>query len=433
MKKLMILGLAVLVLAALMGLVAVGCGGEETTTTAAPPTTAGPATTASPATTAGPATTAAPASTDTTAAATGGTIKIGALLDYTGPVAFLGPIFEMGIKQALEEANYTVAGKKIELIIEDSATSVDVAVTKAKKLVEQDGVKIIIGPLMGDAHLALSPYTAEKGVLITTLINGMWETVGKGNYLVYPTTVDAQTYPFGTYCYEKLGYKTAVVVAADYAGKRGYAAGWINGFKAAGGQVIQELYPPVGNADYSPYISQIKDSDVVMYALEGPDAVAKFIYQYSQGGKSKPLVTITQADDYSPQMLNQLKDTIVGIKGQSTYTWKLDNPENKAFVAAITPKWDNLPPMPEHQNAYTLTKAILAGLEKTGGDDTLAKLFAAITSSELNTPAGLLKWDPSGVAICPMYVTTAEKVGDNYEISAPLDTVPEVLDVRLAK
>ncbi len=137
-------------------------------------------------------------STTTSAAAGGGTIKIGALLDFTGPVAVLGPIFEMGIKTALEEVNYTVAGKKIELIIEDSATSVDMAVTKAKKLVEQDGVKIIIGPLMGDAHLALGPYTAEKGVLITSLINGMWETVGKGNYLVYPTTVDAQTYPFGS-------------------------------------------------------------------------------------------------------------------------------------------------------------------------------------------------------------------------------------------
>ena len=37
------------------------------------------------------------------------------------------------------------------------------------------------------------------------------------------------------------------------------------------------------------------------------------------------------------------------------------------------------------------------------------------------------------MAICPMYVTTAEKVGNNYEISAPLDTVPEVLDKRLAK
>ncbi len=196
-------------------------------------------------------TTTAPAETTTTVAAGGGTIKIGALLDFTGPVAELGPIFQAGIEAALEEVNYMVAGKKVELIIEDSATSVDTAVAKAKKLVEQDGVKIIIGPLMGDAHLALSPYCKEKGVIITSLINGMWDTVQRRDYLIYPTTVDAQTYPFGTYCVEKLGYKKAVVVHADYAGKAGYAAGWMNGFKAAGGEVIQVIPTPVGSPDYS--------------------------------------------------------------------------------------------------------------------------------------------------------------------------------------
>jgi branched-chain amino acid transport system substrate-binding protein len=414
MKKLAIIGLALLVLAAMLGLVAVGCGGDETTTTAGPATTVAPATT-------------------TSGAAGGGTIKIGALLDFTGPVAELGPLFKMGIELALEEVNYTVAGKKIELIVEDSATSVDTAVLKAKKLVEQDGVKIIIGPLMGDAHLALGPYLVEKNVLITSLINGMWETAGKGNYLIYPTTVDAQTYPFGKYCYETLGYKTAVVMYADYAGKIGYAAGWIKGFEDAGGTVVQKIPAPVGSPDYSAFIGTIKDSDVVMYAFEGPGAVGKFIYQYTQAGKKKPLVTITQDGDYSPPMLNELKDVLVGIKGESTYTWKLDNPENKKFVEGIKAKWGGLPPMSEQQNAYSLTKAILAGLEKTGGDDTLAKLYAAIVGSTINTPAGPLKWEPEGLAICPMYVTTAEKVGANYELSAPLATIPDVRDARLVK
>ena len=176
---------------------------------------------------------------------------------------------------------------------------------KAKKLVEQDGVKIIIGPLMGDAHLALSPYCAEKGVIITSLINGMWDTVKDKTYLIYPTTVDAQTYPFGTYCVEKLGYKKAIVVHADYAGKAGYAAGWMDGFKAAGGEVLQVIPTPVGSPDYAAFITSMQDADadVVMYALEGPGAVSKFIYQYNQAGKKLPLVTITQADDYSPAML----------------------------------------------------------------------------------------------------------------------------------
>jgi len=428
MKKVaLLIGVALLVVA-LAGAMLVACGEEEeTTTTAAPAET----TTTAPAET----TTTAPAETTTTVAAGGGTIKIGALLDFTGPVAELGPIFQAGIEAALEEVDYMVAGKKVELIIEDSATSVDTAVAKAKKLVEQDGVKIIIGPLMGDAHLALSPYCKEKGVIITSLINGMWDTVKDETYLIYPTTVDAQTYPFGTYCVEKLGYKKAVVVHADYAGKAGYAAGWIQGFEAAGGEVLQVIPTPVGSPDYAAFITSMQDADadVVMYALEGPGAVSKFIYQYNQAGKTLPLVTITQADDYSPPMLQEVGELVVGIKGQSSYTWKLDNPENKVFVEELTPKFDGMPPMPEHQNAYTLTKVILAGLEATGGDDTKAVLWDAIVGMKMDTPAGPLSWEPNGIAITNMYVTTAEKVGDTYEISAPLDTVEAIRDPRVAQ
>jgi branched-chain amino acid transport system substrate-binding protein len=327
-------------------------------------------------------------------------------------VADLGPKFRAGIELALEEVNYKVAGKTVQLIVEDSATSVDAAVEKFKKLADKDGVHIIVGPLMGDAHDAIAPLAKEKGVL------------------VYPTTVDAQTYPFGKYVYEKLGYKTMVGIAADYSGKRGYADGVYKGFEEAGGKVIQKIYAPLGTPDYSPYITQMQKADVVMYALEGPGPVSRFIYQYRQAGNKGPMVTITQDGDYTAEALAELKDIALGIQGESTYTWKLDNPENKKFVEAIKKKTNTVPGSPE-QNAYTLTKAILAGLEKTGGDDTVTKLFPAITSLKFNTPAGPLEWTPEGVAICNMYVTQAEKVGNNYEISAPLFTVTSVKDWRL--
>ncbi len=361
------------------------------------------------------------------------TIKLGALLDFTGPVADLGPMFEMGIKLALEEVNYTVAGKKIELVVEDTATSVDTAVLKAKKLVEQDGVKFIIGPLMGDAHLALSPYLKDKGVIITSLINGMYDTIKDECYLIYPTTVDAQTYPFGEFCVKDLGYKKAVVIHADYAGKAGYAQGWIDGFTDAGGEVIQVIKSPVGTPDFSSFISSMQDADadVVMYALEGPGAVGKFIFQYNEAGKKKPLVTITQGDDYSPPMLDEIGDILVGIKGQSSYTWKLDNAINKKFVEGIEAKWDGMPPMGEQQNAYTLTKVFLAALEATGGDVSKDKMWPAITSMKLDTAAGPLTWTKEGVAVTDMYVTTVEKVGDKYELSAPVATVPQIMDKRL--
>ena len=128
-------------------------------------------------------------------------IKIGAILDFTGPVADLGPKFKVGIELALEEAGYKVAGREIKLIVEDGATDVTVALDKFKKLADKDQVHICIGPLMGDAHLAIAPYAAEKKVLITSLINGMFETIKYKTYLIYPTTVDAQTYPFGQYAF----------------------------------------------------------------------------------------------------------------------------------------------------------------------------------------------------------------------------------------
>jgi branched-chain amino acid transport system substrate-binding protein len=147
-------------------------------------------------------------------------------------------------------------------------------------------------------------------------------------------------------------------------------------------------------------------------------------------GVKKPMVTITQDGDYTPEALAELGDAALGIKGESAYTWQLDNPENKAFVAAIKAKTGKLPSCSE-QNGYTLGKVILAGLTKTGGNDNFDVLWPAILSLKLKTPAGPLSFTPEGVAITDGYVTQAEKVNGVYQLSAPLYTEPGVIDPTL--
>lgn len=359
-------------------------------------------------------------------------IKIGAILDFTGPVADLGPKFKAGIELALEEAGYKVAGRDIKLIVEDGATDVTTALDKFKKLVDKDGIHICIGPLMGDAHLAIAPYASEKKVIVTSLINGMYQVIKYKTYLIYPTTVDAQTYPFGQYAYQKLGYKSAITIGANYAGKIGYANGFAKGFQDAGGTVVQQLWPPVGSPDYSPFISAIKKADVVMYALEGPGPVSRFIYQYRQAGLKMPMVTITQDGDYTPEALKELGDIALGIKGESSYSWQINTPVNKKFVQAIKAKTKVVPSCSE-QNAYTLTKVILEGLKATGGDDSYGKLWPAVVKLKMNTPQGPLSFTPEGVAITDMNVTEAQKINGEYVLSPPLYTVKAVRDWRLPK
>ena len=168
-----------------------------------------------------------------------------------------------------------------------------------------------------------------------------------------------------------------VTIGANYAGKIAYANGAAQGFMAAGGTVVGQLWPPVGCQDYSPYISGLAATvaDVILYALEGPGPVSRFVYQAREMGVTKPMVTITQDGDYTPEALAQLGDAALGIKGESAYTWQLDNPENKAFVAAIKAKYGKVPCSAE-QNTYTLAKVILAGLEKTAGNVDLRRTLA---------------------------------------------------------
>ena len=112
-------------------------------------------------------------------------IKIGTLLNLTGPIAFIGPLFKSGIVKALEEVDYTVGGRKIVLIPEDVAADMNVALQKSKKLVERDRVNIIIGPLMGDAHMAIAPYLANKKVLTTSFYCGDLELTKYKNWFIF--------------------------------------------------------------------------------------------------------------------------------------------------------------------------------------------------------------------------------------------------------
>ncbi len=355
-------------------------------------------------------------------------IKIGAILNYTGPAAMLGPLFKNGIVMALEENNNQVAGRPIELIVEDAAGSPNVCIEKARKLVERDNVKIIIGPLMGDAQLAVGPYLAGKGVMATGLYCAMFELTKYKNWLIYPTTAVGLTLPLGWYAAEK-GHKTMVLITSDYAGGHAFMKGVRMGFEEKGGKVVQEIFVPVGTADFGPYISTIKEADCVSFFVPNTGESSRVITQYKEFGVKMPLYGTTLAADLPEHVMKEMGDKVVGVQGQASYIWSLDTPVNKEWVKAMEKRFGKTPGGLAN-NSYCITSSILTGLKATGGDETFSKLWPAVISVKMDTPQGPLAYTPEGVALVNGYIVEAKRTNGRYYWD-PIKVYPAVRDPRL--
>jgi len=150
--------LAVLLIAVL--LVFTACGGDdETTTTAAPNTTAAPSSD----TTAGGTDTTAPSTETTGGAATGEPIKIGVIASMSGTAAAPSPSMVNAVQLEVDAVNAAggVNGRPIELVIVDDKSDPATAASVATKLITQDKVTAILGPLSTPPCLAVQPL-AEK-------------------------------------------------------------------------------------------------------------------------------------------------------------------------------------------------------------------------------------------------------------------------------
>src|SRR6201996_8754017 len=237
-------------------------------------------------------------------------IKVGLLATLEGPFTVLGQDGLRGAELAFKEANYTAGGKKIEIVKGSSDASPDSAVKAARKLVEQDGVKILIGPLSGDEGIAVKEYAKTQPNV--TFINGTsaaQDTTLRDpapNFFRFTTDGAQWQAGLGQHAYDK-GYKKIVTVAEDYSFPYTQVFGFMLGYCKAGGHVVDKFWVPIGNKDFSSIVASIPDDiDAVYVALGGADAV-NFLNQYDQAGGTKPMIGGSITVD----------QTVLGSKGKT--------------------------------------------------------------------------------------------------------------------
>ena len=261
----------------------------------------------------------------------------------------LGEDGKRGAQVAVDEVNGMAAGKKIEIVKGSSDASPDSAVRAARKLVEQDGVKVLVGPLSGDEGIAVKDYAKTQPDV--TFINGTsaaQDTTLRDpapNFFRFSTDGAQWMAGLGTYAFNDKGYKKVATVAEDYSFPYTQVFGFMAEFCKAGGTVPSKSWVPIGNKDFSSVIAAIPDDvDAIYVALGGADGV-NFLTQYQQAG----------GDGAADRRLDHRRPDGADLQGQASATCVIgtpsagpiadtnDTPAWKAFVEAYKKQPGRLP------------------------------------------------------------------------------------------
>ncbi len=364
------------------------------------------------------------------------TIKIGVLATLEGAFTVLGEDSMRGADLAFEEAGYMAGGKKLEIIKGSSNASPDSALKAARKLVEDDKVDILLGPLSGSEGLALRDYAKTQPQ--TTFVNGTsaaQDTTLRDpapNFFRFSTDGVQWQAGLGTYAFENKGYKSAVVIAEDYSFPYSQVQGFMLEFCRLGGTVPEKFWVPIGNKDYSTIVASIPDDvDAIYVALGGADAV-NFLTQYQQGGGDKPMIggsiTVDQSVMGSEARLG--KEYLVGTPsaGPIADTW--DDPRWQAFVAAYQKKFPDGFPSPSlfAHGYYIGAEAVIAGLNEVGGNlgGGQAEFRDALMNLKLETPTGMVTLDENRQAIADIFLTEVTEGEDGKLYNKVIKVIPQV-------
>ena len=375
--------------------------------------------------------------------AQGAPVKIGLLATLEGPFAAGGADGMRGAELALMQRGGMAGGRKVEIIKASSNASPDVAVNATRKLVEQDKVDIMVGPLSGGEGIAVKDYSKTQpgvtfinggsGAQATTLVNP------STNFFRFNTEGAQWMVGLGKAAMDK-GYKRVMVIAEDYAFPYSQVQGFMAEFCRLGGKVPVKAWVPLGGKDYASTIARIpKDVDALLVVLGGADAV-NFLNQYEAAGGDKPMMggSITVSQD----ILNyrgKRRDSLVGTISAGPVADSFDGADWQAFVADYK---KNFPvdkggfPSPSLFAFvyYVNMKAALDGLEAVKGDLSggQTKYREALQALELKGPTGTIKLDSNRQAIGTTFVTEVAKdaKGDlTTKVLRKVDNVEQMLGI----
>jgi branched-chain amino acid transport system substrate-binding protein len=344
-----------------------------------------------------------------------GTLKIGLLSGFSGPYAAFGPDMADSIDLFLEKHNGQIGGLKTTVIREDEGAVPQDALSKARKLVDQDRVNVLMG-LVSSAN-ALAVRDVLDGSRTPTIITnaGADDLTGakRSPYIIRVSFSSwQQGAPSGKWAFDH-GWRKVVAFAPDYAAGYEQLKGFEDTFTQAGGTLVDKVFPPLGNTDYAPFLARIKPAnpDAVWGFFAGADQI-KFVQQYAQFiGDGVPLFGNTLSRNAAQNIGKTIQVVKMGCTG-----WEetLDIPLNQSFVADFMKKTNRHNDFGQYTyDGVLLLDKVLTSLNGDTDRDKLAQALNAVSSFQ--SIRGEVQIDPESHGLIQTYYRT-EPVADGDNV-----------------
>jgi branched-chain amino acid transport system substrate-binding protein len=338
-------------------------------------------------------------------------IKIGVMFPLTGPVAAQGAPERDAVKQAFDEENNTVAGRKIELLYEDSLGKPDIGLTKTKALVERDKVNLLLSELVSSVGAAMAPYVNEQKIpWVSTVALASLTRAEKSPYIF---RFVPSSYQFGL---------VAAKITKQMNWNKAYFIGWNappsrEAFEVVKkvfgeGNVLEPMFPNVGTADYAPYLTKMDEkADGIFAAMWGSDS-SRVTQQYTEYGLNKKMPLFGIASFTSEEVLGNMPPESVGVMSAYTYCGTLDTPENKQFVDGYKARYHAVPGSYQYMG-YMAAKMVIQALKDIKGNvEDRDAFIAALTKVRIKGPMGMASFDEHHGLVADFYKLTVEKGKD---------------------
>lgn len=358
------------------------------------------------------------------------TVKVGVVIPLTGGFQSNGRQIEAALKTFVKERGDTVAGKKVEFIIRDDASTGDNALRLSQELVIKDKVAVLTGFGNTPAALAVAQLSARAKVPQIVMVAATSSIIDKSPYMLRTGQTIPQVASTIADWAVKNGTKNFVTVVSDYGPGLDAEEWFAKTLEKDGGKVSFKLRVPMANPDFAPFLQHAADAKPdALFVFVPTGAGAAFMKQFVERGLDKSGIKVIAVGDVTDDdLLNNMGDVALGVVTGGPYSASHNSALNKDFVAKFKAANGGMRPNMIAVFAWDALSLIYKALDTTKGATGGDVLLAAMKGQSWESPRGPITIDAEKRDIVQsIYMRKVERV-DGELYNTEFETIANVKD-----